>query len=166
MISFKHYYSFALFFISLLSFSFNNKDSPKKKGSKLIIQPEILHKLYEINEKEDNIFSSMTEAIKYSLNSLKADLKSYPSNECRDTLCLEYQNAYAREIICQSLDNKNTQYIQSDERFAIILTNCTFFINNIAFLSEIYFDKIYFYQNKINTKGELNIEFEYDKAYN
>ena len=38
--------------------------------------------------------------------------------------------------------------------------------HNNAFLSEIYFDKIYFYQYKINTKGELNIEFEYDKTYN
>ena len=50
----------------------------------------------------------MIEAIKYSFNSIKADLKSYPSNECRDTLCLEYQNVYTRDIICQSLDNKNT----------------------------------------------------------
>ena len=175
-----------IFFVSIFGFlltSFiNNKYISSKEEIESSLQTENLHKLYKKCKEKDYFFCSMSEAIKYSLNSIKADLKSFPSSECIDKLCLRYENIYARDIICQDSDiqNKENQSVQIDERFLIFLTNCTFFItgslylteekniifNYNSFLSEIYFNKIYFYQNKISTKGELYIEFEYDNTYN
>ena len=179
MISFlKNFLNTIIYFIILNVFNKSNYISSKT----INLQPELLEKLYKICKQEDTIFCSMTESIKYSLNSIKTDLKSYPSNNCTDIFCLKYENVYTQDIECQDVEPKieNIQSTQTDGKFVISFIKCTFFTtgslyllegNNInnsynTFLSEIYFDKINFYQNKRSTKGELNITFEFDKTYN
>ena len=151
-----------------------------------IIQEKHLVKLNKICKEENSIFCSMTEAIKYALNSTKLESKSYPKN-CTNLFCLYYQNVYSPNIICDDVEakieedehQKNLSII-SDGKYLISFINCSAIFNGalslkknetetiiyyINFLSEINFDKINFYQNKRSTKGELNITFEYNLTH-
>ena len=180
---FQIFFHTFIFSISLIiffnQFIISNENFP-------ILEPEQLEKLYVLCKKTDKFLCSMVEAIKYSLNSLRTeDLKNFTANDC--TECLEYKNVHGPNIICDDINleklskenNAKSPLLGENEKYVISLLNCTVIItgslslknnsntiiNYSAFLSEIYFDKINFFQYKSSTKGELNVTFEYDENY-
>ena len=183
---FENLYPIFIYFILLLIINFNYIIS--KENSFSTIQPKHLEKLYKICKEENNIICSITEAIKYSLYSIKTESKSYLDINCTDVLCLKYEKVYTPNIICEDVDiiiekeeNKNIQPFLEDGKNLISFSNCTvivigdliindeeekeIFLIYKNFLSEIYFTKINFYQNQRSAKGELNISFEYDETF-
>ena len=138
-----------------------------------IIDPKHLEKLYEICKNENPIFCSITEAIKYSLYLSRIDSKSFPENS-EEAIYLKYENVNTPNLICEDINAT----IEED-KYLISFLNCTVYAKGAltlrneteiishyeSFSSEIYFNKINFYQNKRSTKGELNITFEYNEDF-
>ena len=167
----KNFYIFYFSFILLIIIN-NNNHILSQIINFQVIQPKHLEKL-EAKCKEENIFfCSMKEALIYSLTLLIENSKSFQINNCTDEDCLKYENVYIPNIICEDVD---TEIKNIDEKYIIYFSNC----NAIAvgdlslnggkkykFLAELYFDKINFYQSPEDTKGVLNISFEYDTTFN
>ena len=124
------------------------------------------------------IFCSIAEAIKYSFNLIKKEFKSYPLN-CTDIICLQYKNVYTPDTICEDVEAILEDQENNDGKYLVSFSNCKVNILGALsvknetdtimeydqFLSEMFFDKINFYQNVRSTKGELNITFKYDETF-
>ena len=166
------YYFYLIYFSFVLLLIINNNNHILSKEINLsVIQPKHLEKLYKKCKEENNFFCPMTEAIKYSLTLIKENSKSFPNN-CTDELCLKYENVYTPNVMCEDVD---TEIKSTDEKYVISFSNCSVItIGDLSinegtktkFLSEIYFDKINFYQSPHPVKGELNISFVYDTSFN
>ena len=165
-------YFYLIYFSFVLLLIINNNNHILSKEINLsVIQPKHLEKLYKKCKEENNFFCPMTEAIKYSLTLIKENSKSFPNN-CTDELCLKYENVYTPNVMCEDVD---TEIKSTDEKYIISFSNCSVItIGDLSinegtktkFLSEIYFDKINFYQSPHLVKGELNISFVYDTSFN
>ena len=168
------YYSFIFYILFLI----NNNYIISYNIDLSIIDPKDLETIYTICKKENFIFCSMIEAIKYSFSLIKTEAKSYPSN-CSELSCLKYENVYTPNIICEDVEAKiDKKDDPSDEGYIISFSNCTAIIegsisiqnetqgHSKKFLSQMYFDNIIFFQNSSLTKGELNIRFNYDETFN
>ena len=176
MVYFINLYNIFFFFIFCIIN--NNAYFLSNKNDLSIIDPNHLDKIYESCNITNIIFCSIAEAIKYSFNLIKKEFKSYPLN-CTDIICLQYKNVYTPDAICEDVEAILEDQENNDGKYLVSFSNCKVSILGALsvknetdtimeydqFLSEMYFDKINFYQNVRSTKGELNITFKYDETF-
>ena len=131
--------------------------------------------------KQKKQFCIMIDAIKYSFNYIKSYSMQHEENKT-----LKYESAKSSNISCQDIsaiiENDEDESNKEEGKYIISLLNCTSVIlgrlivgkekyNN--YKSEIYFDKINIFLNKIHLNGEMHVlieskgnkSFSYDEEY-
>ena len=126
--------------------------------------------------KNGNIYCSMVSAIEDIFSSIQNEEIRAIDNDYCGILCIEYNNIYARDMICDD----TLDYKYEDNKFEVIFNNCNVLIegkiayknedisavNFDTFLSELKFKSINFYVPK-GSNGEMEIKFiENIKKYN
>ena len=161
---------FYLFFIITVNFIFISsytEEFPFYQD----IQREIVDSVCNNN----TIFCPMFSAIEDIFSSIQnEEIRIF--NDLYDYLLVEYNNIYARDMIC----DENLDFFEQDDKFEIKFNNCNVLIEGKigyrnpdissvdfdTFLSELKFNSISFYVTK-SSFGEMKVEFiENPKKYN
>ena len=123
----------------------------------------------EINK----IFCPMTSAIEDIFSSIQTEEIIAEDNDYCVNLCIQYQNIYARDIICENIDITPKTKNEEKDLYSIIFNNCNVLIegkisykneevaavNFGPFLSELKFDSIIFSNNQ-SEKEIMRVEFK------
>ena len=154
----------------------NQKNSISCDNLKLTEDINIENELKKIC-KANKVLCPMTDAVYYSLNTIKTYSKTYEiQSENKE---LKYQNVKSKSLSCKNISSEIIidKIIEEDkdEKYSISFSNCTsemtgqLFINEYdetTFESELYFDKIIFIKRKNALNGEMNLLFEYNQELN
>lgn len=133
--------------------------------------------LYEACQKNNTIFCSMTDSIRYIFDKVQL-LKSDFSGQSMDSyynFSLIYSSVSTPNIICEEVEPISIER-GGNEKYLITFSNCVVLvyghlsianngegtINYNNQFSELYFNKITFYQNKSSTSGQFNVEYKHE----